>query len=143
MPLDVHTTEPLAHALNGAECDGLVLQPTVDSDDWTDTLASLQAVFRLSQAAAREERPVVYIVDNDDLLGRNGPGRAMVATGVLSAARTLAVEMAKMGVPVNVIGLDPETDPATAARWILAALDGGPTGEFIRMGPGHVGKALP
>ncbi len=143
MPLDVHTGEALAAALRGTEADGVVLQPMVDGDGWSETLTTLRTVFHHSQAAAQQGRPLVYVVANDDLLGRNGPGRAMVATGVLSAARTLALELAKRGAPVNVIGLDPDTEPATAARWILAALSGGPTGEVIRLGPGHIGKALP
>jgi 3-oxoacyl-[acyl-carrier protein] reductase len=57
-------------------------------------------------------------VHNDDLLGRRGAGRAMVATGLLSAARTAAVELVKSGVPVNVLAVEDETDPSTVARWV-------------------------
>jgi hypothetical protein len=87
---------------------------------------------------------MAYVVHHDDLLGRRGPGRAMIATGLLSAARTAAVEQAKAGVPVNVIAVDDGIDPETIARWVRS-LAGGPTptGELIRLGTSHIGKALP
>lgn len=121
----------------------LVLEVGAPGDVWADVFAETQRVFRLSQAAAQSDVPVVYVVHSDDLLGRRGPGNAMVATGVLSAARTLAFEARKKAVPANVIAVDDETDWALAASWIVQALRGGVTGELIRMGGTHIGKALP
>jgi len=87
---------------------------------------------------------VVYVVAGDDLLGRRGPGRAMVACGLLSAARTAAVEGARAGVPVNTLAVEADTPPATVAAWVARLLEpGGPTGELVRLGTAHLGKALP
>lgn len=123
--------------------DGLVFAADVHGDDWPSIEAELTTAFEFSRATARAGAPITYIVHNDDLLGRRGAGRAMVATGLLSAARTAAVELVKTGVPVNVLAVEDETDPLTVARWVaLVTEPGGPTGELIHLGPGHIGKAL-
>jgi hypothetical protein len=123
--------------------EGLVFAADVHGDDWPSILAELTTAFELSRAAARAAVPITYIVHNDDLLGRRGAGRAMVATGLLSAARTAAVELVKSGVPVNVLAVEDGTDPTTVARWVgFVTEPGGPTGELIHLGPGHIGKAL-
>lgn len=126
------------------ENDGsLIFAASEVSDDWDGVSTELTLAFELSQSAARDGRAITYIVHNDDLLGRRGPGRAMVATGLLSAARTAAVELAKASVPVNVLAVEDDTSPETIAKWasILAEPDG-PTGELVHLGPGHIGKAL-
>jgi hypothetical protein len=116
----------------------------VTGDDWPQVRAELTEAFLLSQRAARQGWPVVFAVDGDDLLGRNGPGRAMVACGLLSAARTFAMENRKAGIPVNVLALEPTTEPATVASWVeLLLRPGGPQGELVRLGGDHLGKALP
>lgn len=121
-----------------------VCAPAVTTDEWSEVSSELFEVFQFSQGAARAGAPLVYLVLTDDLLGRRGPGRAMVATGVLSAARTLALEMAKSGVPVNVLSVEEDTAPATIGTWIgYLSLPDGPTGEVVRLGSGHIGKALP
>lgn len=113
-------------------------------DDWDSVLSELTDAFEFSQQAAKSQRPLVLVIDGDDLLGRNGPGRAMVACGVLSGARTAAIEITKSGVPVNVIALESSTTPGIAARWVeTLARSGGPTGELIRLGSEHIGKSLP
>ena len=113
------------------------------SDDWDAVAGELTEAFDLSQAAARDDAPVVYIVDNDDLLGRQGTGGAMVACGLLSAARTLAIETARSGIPANTIAFD-DTAPEVVGFWVEALCrPNGPTGEIIRLGNGHLGKALP
>lgn len=121
-----------------------VCVPSVASDDWSEVSTELFGVYEFSQGAARAGKPLIYLVRTDDLLGRRGPGMAMVATGVLSAARTLALEMAKTGVPVNVLSVEEDTKSAAIDAWIrhLSAPDG-PTGEIVRLGSGHIGKALP
>ncbi len=113
-------------------------------DDWTEVRAELTEAFVLSQHAAREGWPAVFVVHGDDLLGRNGPGRAMVACGLLSAARTFAVENRKAGIPVNVLAVESTANPATVALWVeLLLRPGGPHGEVVRLGGDHLGKALP
>lgn len=112
-------------------------------DDWASVNAELSEAFVLSQVSAQHGHAIVYVVHNDDLLGRRGAGAAMVATGLLSAARTAAVELAKGGVPVNVLAIEDSTDAGIIAHWVeLVAEPGGPTGELIHLGSGHIGKAL-
>ncbi len=116
------------------------------SDDWASVRAELFELFELSRAAAIEDVPVVYVVSSDALLGRNGSGNAMVASGAVSAARTLAVEMRKAGTPVNVIGTSTATPVDVVASWARALAGGGPdgpTGELVQLGGTQIGKALP
>ncbi len=124
---------------------GVVFAASGDvGDDWGAVRAELTAAFELTRAAMRSGQPIVYVVAHDDLLGRRGPGPAMVATGLLSAARTAAFEARKAGVPVNTLALEADWDPDTVARWVLRLMErGGPTGELVRLGGDHLGKALP
>jgi hypothetical protein len=68
----------------------------------------------------------------------------MVATGLLSAARTAALEGAGKGWAANVIAYDDDSDPLLVTRWAEHFAEGthGVTGELIRLGPAHLGKAL-
>jgi hypothetical protein len=67
----------------------------------------------------------------------------MVATGLLSAARTAALETARSGIPVNVLGIDDDSPVESICRWVWTLCEpGGPTGELIHLGPRHIGKAL-
>ncbi|HKY47439.1 MAG TPA: hypothetical protein VJQ79_05575 [Acidimicrobiia bacterium] len=114
------------------------------SDGWTAVLDELTAAYQLSQAAVRSGGPIVYLVESDDLLGRRGIGSAMVACGLLSAARTLALETARAGSPVNVIALGTATTQDSLRVWVeLLCRPDGPSGELIRLGADHLGKALP
>ena len=123
--------------------DALVFAPDHPTDDWDGVKSTLTLAFELSRAAAASRIPIVYVVDNDDLLGRRGAPAAMVATGLLSGARTAALETAKDGVPVNVLAVEQGSDPATICRWVrLLCEPGGPTGELVHLGSGHIGKAL-
>ena len=98
----------------------------------------------MSRAAAQAGESFVYVVHHDDLLGRRGAGNAMVATGLLSAARTAAMEGATKGWTANVIAFDDEADPDAVQAWAERLLDSsGVTGELIRVGSSHLGKALP
>lgn len=113
-------------------------------NDWAEILAELTRVFEISREAAVEERSLVYVVRQDDLLGRRGAGNAIVATGLLSAARTAALEGARKGWTANVVAFDVDADPATVDAWAQRLLeDGGVSGEIVRVGTGHIGKALP
>ena len=115
------------------------------SDDWTDIREELERAFEFSREAAREEQSFVYVVHHDDLLGRRGPGPAMVATGLLSAARTAAIEGSRKGWTANVIAFDDDADRELVEDWAqrLAGNSHGVTGELIRVGSSHLGKALP
>lgn len=114
------------------------------SDEWSAVLAELTAAYQLSQAAVRAGGPIVYLVESDDLLGRRGIGSAMVACGLLSAARTLALETARAGTPVNVVAVGATTTCDSLGAWVeLLCGPNGPNGELIRLGADHLGKALP
>lgn len=114
-------------------------------DDWDEIRTELERAFQMSRTAARAEESFVYVVHHDDLLGRRGAGNAMVATGLLSAARTAAIEGSRKGWTANVVAYDDETDETTVRDWAekLATDSSGVTGELIRVGSSHIGKALP
>ena len=114
-------------------------------DVWNEVEAELHRAFQMSRASAQAEESFVFVVHHDDLLGRRGPGNAMVATGLLSAARTAAIEGSRKGWTVNVVAYDDDTDPSLVDEWAerLATDSRGVTGELIRLGPSHIGKALP
>lgn len=112
-------------------------------DDWAHVRAELERAFLISQGAVQDGDSLVYVVYQDDLLGRTGPGNAMVATGLLSAARTAAIEGVKGGWSVNVVARDEDTASAEVERCVDWLETAAVTGELIRIGPGHMGKALP
>ncbi|CAN5775593.1 hypothetical protein BH23ACT5_BH23ACT5_23640 [soil metagenome] len=111
---------------------------------WDETRRVLLDAFAASQPAAQAEASIVYIVHGDDLLGRRGAPSAMVGTGILSAARTAAIELSRKGAVVNVIAIDDETDPEITRLWVSYLVDGdGPTGQVVQLTKTHLGKALP
>lgn len=112
--------------------------------DWSAAKQVMMKAYALSQRAAIAESPIVYVVHGDDLLGRRGAPSAMVATGLLSAARTAAIELSRKGAVVNVVAVGDDTPPEVTARWVSALTSpSGPTGEVVRLDAGHLGKALP
>ncbi|HEY7821796.1 MAG TPA: hypothetical protein VIG24_03125, partial [Acidimicrobiia bacterium] len=82
-------------------------------ENWDEVRAELERAFQMSRTAAQAEESFVYVVHHDDLLGRRGAGNAMVATGLLSAARTAAIEGSRKGWAANVVAYDDETDEET------------------------------
>lgn len=122
-----------------------VFRPNVVGEDWGEARGELERAFEMSREAARNEESFVYVVHHDDLLGRRGAGNAMVATGLLSAARTAAIEGSRKGWTANVVAYEDDSDPDVVDRWAqrLATDSEGVTGELIRIGSGHLGKALP
>ena len=114
-------------------------------DDWNEVKAELTRAFEMSRVAAISGESFVYVVHHDDLLGRRGAGNAMVATGLLSAARTAAIEGSRKGWTANVVAYDDDADPDQVEEWATRLLEapGGVNGELIRLGSTHLGKALP
>ncbi len=112
-------------------------------EDWAAVIAELTRAFQLSRSAAQAEESIVYVVRQDDLLGRRGAGNAMVACGLLSAARTAALEGARKGWTANVVAFDEVDDRAMVEEWARRLVDDGAVnGELIRIGSGHIGKTL-
>ena len=123
-----------------------VADPEV-GDDWEEVRAELSEAFQLTQQAVTSGEPVIYVVENDNLLGRRGAGAAMVAAGLLSGARTAALEQLRAGLPVNVISSDPAVPAGVLAAWCRRAMEplegAGMTGELLHLGGEHLGKTLP
>lgn len=123
--------------------NGNVFRAGEVGEEWEEVLAALEHAFQVSRTAAQAGESFVFVVHNDDLLGRRGPGGAMVAAGLLSAARTAALEGTRIGWTANVIAFDEGTEESEVDRWVKSILDSpGVTGQLIHIGPGHVGKAL-
>lgn len=122
-----------------------VFEPEPVGNDWDEVRAELERAFVMSRDAARNEESFVYIVHHDDLLGKRGPGRAMVAAGLVSAARTAAIEGSRKGWAVNVVAYEDGVDRALVETWArrLVEQPDGVTGELIRIGSSHLGKTLP
>ena len=93
--------------------------------------------FHRSQEAARNQEPIVYVLSQRDLLGQDTVLGAILANALLSAVKTLAAEKNV----ANAVAIG--DDAAHAEHWIAILHDQSDvTGELIRLGPGHVGKAL-
>ena len=122
---------------------GLIFWARPGVETWDDARSELVDAFERSREAARNEHSFVYIIANDALLGRSGPADAMVAAGLVSAARTAAIEGWKKGWTANVVAYDDGTEPAGIIGRAAALLgDGLVTGELVHLGSGHIGKAL-
>jgi hypothetical protein len=105
--------------------------------DFAGVEAALLDAFRRSQAAARDHEPIVYVLRQKDLLGQDTVLGAMLAGALLSCVRTLAAE----GNVANAVAVG--DDPQHTEHWIALLHDQKDvSGELIRLGPGHVGKAL-
>ena len=112
-------------------------------EDWAAVLAELTRAFEMSRSSAQGDDSIVYVIRQDDLLGRRGAGNAMVACALLSAARTAALEGALKGWTANVVAFDEVADRAMVEQWARRLLDDGAVnGELIRVGSGHIGKTL-
>jgi hypothetical protein len=120
-------------------------RPERVSDEWGEVAAELTRAFVFARSAAQSEESFVFVLHHDDLLGRRGAGNAMVATGLLSAARTAAIEGSRKGWTANVIAYDDDSDQDLVEGWAgrMAGDSLGVTGELIRLGSSHLGKALP
>lgn len=126
-----------------SSAEGFLFWMEAIGDSWDEVADELRAAFIGSQDAARNGASIVYVVRNDDLLGRSGSGRAMVSAGLVSGARTAAMEGARKGWTANVVAYDEDIPPETVLQRAQAILkDGVITGELVHLGPGHIGKAL-
>ena len=113
--------------------------------EWGEARADLVEAFGESKRSAEKAGSVVYVVSLDALLGRIGASAAMAAAGIVSASRTLSLELKRAGGRSNVLAVSGQTDAATVATWVahlLADDPGGPSGEVIHLGGTQVGKAL-
>ena len=138
---------PTAELLAAAGLDPasvvVVAPPAGRIETWEAARAALVEAFVTTKEAAVAGIPVVVIVHGDDLLGRRGAPQAMAACGLLSGARTAAIEGRRSGVPVNVLAVEEGTTAETVAAWVARLVEpGGPSGELIHLGSAHIGKTL-
>jgi hypothetical protein len=117
-------------------------QPDV-LDDLDRVTAALSAAFVALRDAMQDERPVVCVVDERDLLGQRSVIDAALATGLVGLARTAALEGAKSGWSVNTVSHRGDPDSA-AVRNAVAWLGGsGLSGQLLRVDGDHLGKVWP
>jgi len=112
-----------------------------DAADLDAVTALLTDAFAAARDAVVAERPVVFLLDDRDLLGQGEVADAAVATGLLGLMRALAFEGAKPGWRVNAVAhRDEEGAAREAAAWLASS---GLSGQLIRVGSDHLGKVLP
>jgi NAD(P)-dependent dehydrogenase (short-subunit alcohol dehydrogenase family) len=112
-------------------------------DDLEAIAVELTAAFEAIRAALAEERPVVVLVDDADLLGQGEVADAALATGLLGLARSFALEGARRGWKVNTVSrrsAEQEQAAADAAAWLAAS---GLSGQLVRAGTDHLGRVWP
>lgn len=141
----------LIEALAGAGVEageieqGLVfVQRTEGLEDFDTVREELVESFRLTKQAAAAGAPIVYVVCYADLMGQRGPLRAMLANGLLSAARSMGMEGLRGGRTANAVAFDEGSEAGTVAPWVAALLGTSDvTGEIVTIGPRHLGKVIP
>ena len=112
--------------------------------EWPAVEQALAETFRLTRRAAAAGAPVVYLVRQEDLRGWRGAPAAMLATGLVSGARALAMEGRRSGLTANVVAYGQDADPESVATWIVWLLRGaGVSGQVVEVGGGHLGKVVP
>lgn len=117
----------------------IIDQPAAPDPD--AVVAVLTDAFRETREALLDERPVVFLLDDADLLGQGEVAGAAVATGLLGLVRALALEGAKPGWKINAVGHRGDPDGAREAARGLA--ESGLSGQLIRLGTDHLGKVVP
>jgi hypothetical protein len=124
--------------------EGVVFVARRDLTDWPEVERELTEAFRLAQQASEADAPLVFVVESDALLGRGGPFDSMVATGLVSGARTLAFEGVRKGRYVGIIATDRSDeagDLGEAIQYAVASRAG--HGQVVTLGTGHVGAMFP
>ncbi len=111
---------------------------------WGEAEDALVEAFHATQAAAREGRPIVYVVRAGDVLGHGEPLAAAVAVGLVSGARAVGVEGVERAGRASVLACDDDADAAQVARGVALLADEavGP-GQVLFAGTAHVGKLVP
>lgn len=131
-------------ALDGQASDGVVFVAERGFADWTAAEEELAWAFQLAQQASIAEAPIVFVVDSEAMLGRAAPLDSMVATGLVSGARTLAFEGLRKGRYVGILATDRSEMAGhlgDAVRFAVETRAG--HGQVITLGTGHAGAMLP
>jgi hypothetical protein len=105
--------------------------------DFAGVETMLLDAFRRSQQAARDEEPIVFVLQQKDLLGQGSVPGAILANALLSGMRSLAAE----GHAANAVAVGEDADATDLQHWIDRLSDGrGVAGELIHVHAQHVGK---
>jgi NAD(P)-dependent dehydrogenase (short-subunit alcohol dehydrogenase family) len=102
----------------------------------------LREVFQQIRSAVLDGAPAVLCVDAPALLGQASPEDAAVACGMLGLARALAFEGGAKGWVVNVVAVDPGTDPDPRLL-DLAGTATGLNGQVLNASASGLGKLVP
>lgn len=112
--------------------------PDVTLDGLEDALAD---AFALISDAVAQGRPVVIVVDDEDVAGTGDPARAAFAHGLLGLARAFGVEGRKPGWRVSVLACGAGLAPEVRDRWVARLADPHElTGWLVRLGDTHLGR---
>jgi NAD(P)-dependent dehydrogenase (short-subunit alcohol dehydrogenase family) len=117
----------------------LVLRQASLGDDYERVTGELTNAFSQIRAAVLEERPVVLVLDDRDLLGQGALADAALATGLLGLSRAFALEGARAGWRVNALSHRDEEVGDLAEQLAASGL----SGQLIRAGSEHLGKVWP
>jgi hypothetical protein len=105
--------------------------------DFAGVEAALLDAFRRCQTAARDGKPIVFVLAQEDLLGQGTVPGAILANALLSGMRTLAAE----GHAANAVAVGPDADATDLQHWIDELCGArGVTGELVHVHAAHVGK---
>lgn len=129
---------------SGSVDEGVVFVAARDLADWTSVEEELTEAFRLAQEASVAGAPVVFVIDSDAMLGRATPLDSMVATGLVSGARTLAFEGLRKERYVGIVATDRSESAGSlgeAVHFAIASRAG--HGQVITLGTGHAGAMFP
>jgi hypothetical protein len=141
---DEHRAAAALRAGLEGEAPGLVFAPARDLQDWDAAEDELTEAFLLTQNAAADGAPVVYLVDTHAVLGRSAPLDAAVATGLLGGARALAFETRRAAGYATVVAADDTVEPAAIAQAIEVLLHTrAANGTVHALGAEHLGAMLP
>lgn len=102
---------------------------------------ALRQGFVAMRDAVAVGRPIVVLVRDSDLLGRNSPEGAALATGLLGMARALATEGAGRGWLVNTVSYG--EDGASVDETIAWLAQSGLSGQLVRATTDHLGGIWP
>jgi hypothetical protein len=109
--------------------------------DWPALEGELTRAFELCRAARRAAGTVVVVVAEPALYGHSPPLEAMLATGLLGAIRTYALEGQRDGVRACAVSVDPGAEPERVAGAILVLLgDRHLSGTIVNCGTAHLGR---
>jgi len=121
----------------------LVLRQPVLGEDLDGVTAALTGAFAEVRAAVLDERPVVLVLDDRDLLGQGGVVDAGVATGMLGLVRAFALEGVKPGWRVNAVTHRGDAEDAAVVEAVAWLGGSGLSGQLLRVGTDHLGKVWP